>query len=41
MNELIVIIAVTVCAVVITFAIRIYKESPKITSNIESDGLLN
>jgi|GEM_PF-2387256 len=41
MNELIALIALAVCGVVITIVIRIYKESPKIRKNIESDDLLN
>jgi len=41
MSELIVIVALAICVVVITIAIRIYKESPRIRKNIESDDLLN
>jgi hypothetical protein len=35
--ELIAIIALAICTVAITIAIRIYKENPKIRKNIESD----
>jgi hypothetical protein len=35
MNELIAIFALTICIVVITIAVRIYKESPRIRKNIE------
>ena len=35
MNELIAIVALTICIVVITIAIRIYKESPRIRKNIK------
>ncbi len=37
MNELIAIVALTICAIVITVVIRIYKESPRIRKNIERD----
>ena len=37
MGVLIAILALAVCAVVITMAIRIYKESPGIRKNINSD----
>lgn len=39
MNVLIAIIALAICAVVITIVIRIYKESPKISKNIENDDV--
>jgi len=35
MSELISIVALVICAIVITIVIRIYKESPKIRKNIE------
>lgn len=35
MSELIAIVALVICAIVITIVIRIYKESPKIRKNIE------
>ncbi|HEU4858608.1 MAG TPA: hypothetical protein VFT15_02185 [Chitinophagaceae bacterium] len=35
MSELIAIVALAICAIVITIVIRIYKESPKIRKNIE------
>ena len=35
MSQLIVIVALVICLVVITIAIRIYKESPRIRKNIE------
>ena len=35
MSELIVFVALAICIVVITIAIRIYKESPRIRKNIE------
>lgn len=35
MNELIAIVALTICIVVITIVVRIYKESPRIRKNIE------
>ena len=39
MSELIAIVALAICAIVITIVIRIYKESPKIRKNIEEiDG---
>lgn len=41
MNELIAIIALTICVIVIALVIRIYKESPRIKKNIERDDLLN
>ena len=40
MNELIAIVALFICIVVITIAIRIYKESPRIRKNFD-DELLN
>jgi len=40
MSVLIAILALIICIVVITVAIRIYKESPKITKNADDD-LLN
>ena len=40
MNELIAIIALSICIIVITIAIRIYIESPRIRKNIDDD-LLN
>jgi len=40
MNELIAIIALTICAVVITIVVRIYRESPKIKKNVGRDDLL-
>lgn len=40
MNVLIAIIALVICTIVITIAIRIYKESPRIKKNIDDD-LLN
>jgi hypothetical protein len=38
---LIAIIALGICAGVIALVVRIYKESPRITKNIERDDLLN
>ena len=40
MNVLIAILALVICIVVITIAMRIYKESPKIRKNADDD-LLN
>ena len=40
MNVLIAILALVICIVVITIAMRIYKESPKIKKN-DGDDLLN
>jgi len=40
MNELIAIFALSICIVVITLAVRIYKETPRIGKNI-GDDLLN
>ena len=40
MNVLIAIFALAICIVVITVAMRIYKESPKIRKN-DDDDLLN
>jgi len=37
MNVLIAILALVICTVVITLAMRIYKESPKIRKNVEDD----
>ena len=37
MMELIAIAALFICAIVIAIAIRIYKESPRINKNVESD----
>jgi hypothetical protein len=39
MNELIALFALSVCVVVITMVIRIYKECPKINKKIEQDEL--
>ena len=35
MSVLVAILALVICIVVITFSIRIYKESPKIRKNID------
>ena len=37
MNVLIAILALIMCIAVVTIAIRIYKESPKIMKNAEDD----
>ena len=37
MMELIAIVALSICAMVITIAVRIYKECPGINKNAESD----
>jgi hypothetical protein len=37
MGELIAIVALAICAIVITVVIRIYKESPRIRKNVEGD----
>jgi hypothetical protein len=37
MNVLIAIVALAICVVVITIAMRIYKESPKIRKNADDD----
>jgi uncharacterized membrane-anchored protein YhcB (DUF1043 family) len=37
MNVLIAILALVICIVVITVAMRIYKESPKIRKNVDDD----
>jgi len=37
MNVLIAIVALVICIVVITVAMRIYKESPKIRKNAEDE----
>jgi uncharacterized membrane-anchored protein YhcB (DUF1043 family) len=37
MNVLIAILALVICVVVITVAMRIYKESPKIRKNADDD----
>lgn len=39
MNELIALFALSVCTVVITMVILIYKECPKINKKIEQDEL--
>ena len=39
MNELIAILALSVCIIVITVVVRIYKECPKINKKIEHDEL--
>jgi hypothetical protein len=39
MNEMIAVAALSVCIVVITIVIRIYKECPKINKKIEQDEL--
>ncbi|HEY5773705.1 MAG TPA: hypothetical protein VIS75_13795 [Chitinophagaceae bacterium] len=39
MSVLIAIFALAICIVVITFSIRIYKESPKIRKNIEDTDM--
>jgi len=41
MNELIAMVALAICAIVITVVIRIYKESPRIRKNVEGDDLFN
>ena len=41
MNVLIAILALVICIVVITVAMRIYKESPKIRKSDRDDDLLN
>ena len=40
-NELIAITAFTLCAAVIVFVIRVYKESPKISKDHEEDEFGN
>ena len=37
MSVLIAILALVICVVVITVAMRIYKESPKIRKNVDDD----
>jgi len=37
MNVLIAVLALVICIVVITIAMRIYKESPKISKNVDDD----